>query len=40
MEGFLLSRAAYMRIVDEYPDFRFYIQVVVRALAYRGKDDP
>jgi len=27
MEGFLLSRAAYMRIVDEYPDFRFYIQV-------------
>ena len=30
MEGFLLSRAAYARIVHEYPDFRRYIQAVAR----------
>eukprot|EP00964_Phaeocystis_antarctica_P142299 scaffold107549_cov66-Phaeocystis_antarctica.AAC.5 len=30
MEGFLLSRAAYTRIVHEYPDFRRYIQTVAR----------
>ena len=30
MEGFLLSRAAYTRIVHEYPDFRRYIQVWAR----------
>ena len=30
MEGFLLSRAAYTRIVHEYPDFRSYIQVRAR----------
>ena len=30
MEGFLLSRDAYTRIVHEYPDFRRYIQTVAR----------
>jgi len=36
MEGFLLSRAAYTRIVHEYPDFRRYIQVRPRLYIGEG----